>query len=339
MRTGRCVSPAPLASSNADVGPRAPRRSGVSRSDLEIELEFWPYDCHRAIPSSMRFHCTPLFRSTSARCLFPFPSSIFLFTGTTKDICLLPIMSGSVTVSKKPPLPSAPKPPPSVLEPPSPPASAPLAAEPHPPAAAAPHARVPTGPTPVAPVAPVAPVESLVPIVVVDAPPGALILDAPLVSVALRAPVAAVGSSPHAVSATTGGPGPGEVGGGALRYRLPSYRLRRHRCCPRTSRWFLILRRSQLLPWLSVRHLRAAGSIGRTLLRPGTSERRRGGDTILLGAKGPRRTGLHPVAVAVAGGGGRGRGGGWAYDRPVTMADLQRFVSDAMRLERNGQAS
>ncbi|CAI7854947.1 unnamed protein product [Closterium sp. NIES-53] len=211
--------------------------------------------------------------------------------------------------------------------------------EPHPPAAAAPHARVPTGPTPVAPVAPVAPVESLVPIVVVDAPPGALILDAPLVSVALRAPVAAVGSSPHAVSATTGGRGRGVGGGGALRYRLPSYRLRRHRCCPRTSRWFLILRRSQLLPWLSVRHLRAAGSIGRTLLRPGTSERRRGGDTILLGAKGPRRTGLHPVAVAVAGGGGRGRGGGWAYDRPVTMADLQRFVSDAMRLERNGQAS
>ncbi|CAI7857637.1 unnamed protein product [Closterium sp. NIES-54] len=37
--------------------------------------------------------------------------------------------------------------------------------------------------------------------------------------------------------------------------------------------------------------------------------------------------------------GGRGRGrGGW-LDAPVTMADLQRAVSDAMRLERNGQAS
>ncbi|CAI7816249.1 unnamed protein product [Closterium sp. NIES-53] len=38
-------------------------------------------------------------------------------------------------------------------------------------------------------------------------------------------------------------------------------------------------------------------------------------------------------------GGGRGRGGGWAYDQPVTMADLQRVVSDAVRLERKGQAS
>ncbi|CAI7849453.1 unnamed protein product [Closterium sp. NIES-54] len=37
--------------------------------------------------------------------------------------------------------------------------------------------------------------------------------------------------------------------------------------------------------------------------------------------------------------GGRGRRrGGW-LDAPVTMADLQRVVSDAMRLERNGQAS
>ncbi|CAI5504284.1 unnamed protein product [Closterium sp. Naga37s-1] len=125
-----------------------------------------------------------------------------------------PAVSGSVTVSKKPPLPSAPKPPPSVLEPPSPPTPAPPATEPHPPAAAAPHARAPAGPVPVAPVAPVAPVESPVPVVVVDAPPGAPILDAPHVSVTLPAPVAAVGLSPHAVSATTGGPGPGEVGGG-----------------------------------------------------------------------------------------------------------------------------
>ncbi|CAI7785820.1 unnamed protein product [Closterium sp. NIES-54] len=54
---------------------------------------------------------------------------------------------------------------------------------------------------------------------------------------------------------------------------------------------------------------------------------------------GRRRPGLRHVAVAVAGGGGRGRGGGWAYDQPVTMADLQRVVSDAVRLERKGQAS
>ncbi|CAI5535352.1 unnamed protein product [Closterium sp. Naga37s-1] len=37
--------------------------------------------------------------------------------------------------------------------------------------------------------------------------------------------------------------------------------------------------------------------------------------------------------------GGRGHGGGWVYDQPVTMADLQRVVSDAMREERNGRVS
>ncbi|CAI7771838.1 unnamed protein product [Closterium sp. NIES-53] len=36
--------------------------------------------------------------------------------------------------------------------------------------------------------------------------------------------------------------------------------------------------------------------------------------------------------------GGRGRGGGWVYEQPVTMADLQRAVSAAVREERNGQA-
>ncbi|CAI5493158.1 unnamed protein product [Closterium sp. Naga37s-1] len=94
-----------------------------------------------------------------------------------------PTVSGSVTASKKPPLPFAPEPPPSVLEAPNPPEPAPPAAEP-------------------------------LPVVVVDAPPGAPVLDALHVSVALPAPVAAVGSSPHAVSATTDDPGPGEVGGG-----------------------------------------------------------------------------------------------------------------------------
>ncbi|CAI5532395.1 unnamed protein product [Closterium sp. Naga37s-1] len=34
-----------------------------------------------------------------------------------------------------------------------------------------------------------------------------------------------------------------------------------------------------------------------------------------------------------------GRGGGWVYDQPVTMADLQRIVSAAVREERKGQAS
>ncbi|CAI7912128.1 unnamed protein product, partial [Closterium sp. NIES-54] len=65
-----------------------------------------------------------------------------------------PAVSGSVAASKKPPLPFAPKPPPSMLEAPKPPEPAPPAAEPHPPAAAAPHAHAPAGPAPIAPVAP-----------------------------------------------------------------------------------------------------------------------------------------------------------------------------------------
>ncbi|CAI7850099.1 unnamed protein product [Closterium sp. NIES-54] len=81
---------------------------------------------------------------------------------------------------------------------------------PQPPAVAAPHAHTPARP---APIAPDAPVESPAPLVVVDAPPGAPILAAPLASVAHTALIAAVGTSPHAMSATTGGPGPGEVGG------------------------------------------------------------------------------------------------------------------------------
>ncbi|CAI5497870.1 unnamed protein product [Closterium sp. Naga37s-1] len=58
----------------------------------------------------------------------------------------------------------------------------------------------------------------------------------------------------------------------------------------------------------------------------------------------PRRRGSQANWAAPRGGrggwwGGRGRGGGWVYDQPVTMADLQRVVSDAMREERNGRAS
>ncbi|CAI5509260.1 unnamed protein product [Closterium sp. Naga37s-1] len=58
----------------------------------------------------------------------------------------------------------------------------------------------------------------------------------------------------------------------------------------------------------------------------------------------PRRRGSQANRAALRGGrggwwGGRGHGGGWVYDQPVTMADLQRVVSDAMREERNGRAS
>ncbi|CAI5489003.1 unnamed protein product [Closterium sp. Naga37s-1] len=222
-----------------------------------------------------------------------------------------PAVSGSVTASKKPPLPFAPKPPPSMLETPNPPEPAPPAAEPHPPTAAAPHAHALAGPAPVALVAPIAPVESPVPVVVVDAPPSAPVLDAPHVSVALPALVAAIGSSPHAVSATTGGAGPGEVGGGVALSApvLPT---------AATS-----------VPHPDVQAVPdpaplAAAPLAQRHPSPGRRQHR-----------------PHSPAPRGRGGwwGGRGRGGGWAYDQPVTMADLQRVVSDAMRLERNGQAS
>ncbi|CAI5519126.1 unnamed protein product [Closterium sp. Naga37s-1] len=124
-----------------------------------------------------------------------------------------PAVSGSVIASMKLPLPFATKPLPSPPEAPNPPKPALPITEPQPTAVAAPHAHAHAGPARVALVAPVAPVESPAPLVIVDAPPGAPILAAPLASVALPAPIAAVGSSPHAVSATTGGPSPGEVGG------------------------------------------------------------------------------------------------------------------------------
>ncbi|CAI5500872.1 unnamed protein product [Closterium sp. Naga37s-1] len=58
----------------------------------------------------------------------------------------------------------------------------------------------------------------------------------------------------------------------------------------------------------------------------------------------PRRRGSQTNWAAQRGGRGgwwgpRQRGGGWGYDQPVTMADLQRVVSAAVREERNGQAS
>ncbi|CAI5529789.1 unnamed protein product [Closterium sp. Naga37s-1] len=58
----------------------------------------------------------------------------------------------------------------------------------------------------------------------------------------------------------------------------------------------------------------------------------------------PRRRGSQANWAASRGGrggwwGGRGRGDDWGYDRPVSMADLQRAVSAAVREERNGQAS
>ncbi|CAI5507313.1 unnamed protein product [Closterium sp. Naga37s-1] len=132
------------------------------------------------------------------------------------------------------------------------------------------------------------------------------------------APALVAASSPLALSATTGGPGPGEsLGPAALglpassaaappAQRPPSPGNRQHR--PHSP-----------------------------ALRDERERSRRRHDS-------PRRRGSQANWAASRGGrggwwGGRGRGGDWAYDRPVSMADLQRAVSAAVREERNGQAS
>ncbi|CAI7799102.1 unnamed protein product [Closterium sp. NIES-53] len=170
--------------------------------------------------------------------------------------------------------------------------------EPQPLAAAAPHAHALAGP---APIARVALVESPAPLVVVDAPPGAPILTAPLASVAHAAPIAAVGSSPHAVSATTCGPGPGEVGG-AVALSAPVLPTVATSVPPPDVQ--AVPDPAPLAAAPLAQRQPSPGSISLTPLRHVMSERRRGGDTILLGTVGPRQTRLHPVAVVVDGGGG-----------------------------------
>ncbi|CAI7933693.1 unnamed protein product [Closterium sp. NIES-54] len=212
------------------------------------------------------------------------------------------------------------------------------AAEPHPPTVATPHAPAPAGPAPVAPVALVAPVGSPVPLVIVDALPGAPILDAPLASVALPAPIAAVGSSPHAVSATTGGPGPGEVGeaaallGPVLPPAATSVPPPEVQAVPDSA------------PLAAAPLAQHQPSPGRRQHQPHSPAPRDEPETTRRRHDSPRRCGSHVNWAASRGGRGGwwrgcGRGGGWAYDQPVTMADLQRVVSDAMRQQRNGQAS
>ncbi|CAI7783545.1 unnamed protein product [Closterium sp. NIES-53] len=229
-----------------------------------------------------------------------------------------PAVSRSVTASKKPPLPFAPKPPSSVLEALKPPEPAPPAAEPHPPAAAPPHVHEHAGPALVALVAPVAPVESPVPVVVVDGPPGALVLDAPHVSVPLPAPVVAVGSSPHAVSATTGGPR--EVGGGGVA-SVP--------VLPIAATSVLspdVLAVPDPAPHAAAPLAQHQPTPGRRQHWPHSPAPHDKREMTRRRHDYPRRRGSQANWAASRGGrggwwGGRGRGGGWAYDQLVVGVD------------------
>ncbi|CAI5520599.1 unnamed protein product [Closterium sp. Naga37s-1] len=85
-------------------------------------------------------------------------------------------------------------------------------------------------------------------------------------------------------------------------------------------------------------------SPGRRQQRPHSPAPRDEPETSKRRHDSPRRRGSQANCAAPRGGHGGWwgqphRGGGWAYDQPVTMADLQRAVSAAVREERNGQAS
>ncbi|CAI5532192.1 unnamed protein product [Closterium sp. Naga37s-1] len=85
-------------------------------------------------------------------------------------------------------------------------------------------------------------------------------------------------------------------------------------------------------------------SPGRRQQRPQSPARQDERETSWRRHNSPRRRGSQANWAAQRGGRGgwwgpRQRGGGWGYDQSVTMADLQRAVSAAVREERNGQAS
>ncbi|CAI7782016.1 unnamed protein product [Closterium sp. NIES-53] len=228
-----------------------------------------------------------------------------------------PPVSASGSVAMKPPVPPASNLAPLVAGCTAPPApglvSCETQAAPYPPAVAS--------PVPVNPVAPTAAAD--------PAPPDAPALDAPLVA---AAPASAVASQPM-VSATTDGPGQVAVS------VAPA---------PPTAPPPMLAPDVQALPdpapLAAVPPAQRQPSPGRRQHRPyspaplderATTRRRR---------DSPRRRGFQANWAASRGGrggcwGGCGCGGDWGYDRPVSMADLQRAVSAAVREVRNGQAS
>ncbi|CAI5507405.1 unnamed protein product [Closterium sp. Naga37s-1] len=245
---------------------------------------------------------------------------------------MTPSERGTVTIPTKPPVPPAPRPATTAAEIPRPLAPADPVASVVPPKGsptvdvpAAPLVAPPTpvclGPDPPALVVAPHPPAPVGAVSVPAVPAPLLAAGAPAVLIPVGAPAVpnpAVGSSPRAVSTTTGGPGLGESGGAA----------------------------PPIVPALSavVPQTQRPPSPGGRRHRPHSPAPRDERERSRRRHDSPRRHGSQANWAASRGGrggwwGGRGRGGDWAYDRPVSMADLQRVVSAAVREERNGHAS
>ncbi|CAI7815071.1 unnamed protein product [Closterium sp. NIES-54] len=233
-----------------------------------------------------------------------------------------PPVSASGSVAMKPPVPLAPKLAPLAAGCPAPPAPGLVSCE----TQAAPYS--PALPTPA--VVPPVPVNPAAPTAAADpAPPVAPALDAPMVG---AAPAGAVASQP-VVSATTDDLGQVAVSvAPAPPIAPPPVPAPDVQAVPDPA------------PLAAVPPAQRQPSPGRRQHRPHSPAARDERETTRRRHDSPRRRGSQANWAASRGGrggwwGGRGRGGGWAYDQPVTMADLHRVVSDAVRLERNGQAS
>ncbi|CAI5517631.1 unnamed protein product [Closterium sp. Naga37s-1] len=221
-------------------------------------------------------------------------------------------MSASGNAALKPPVPPAPKPAPAVAADSASPAPDLVSCEAPAPLLPTPVAEpsLPAGPAPSAPGPPAVPVESAGPPAVAE--PGVaplvpeLLAALPAVAVPV-APDAAIGSSPMAVSATTGGPGPNVAPAGATQAapvaapvgQQPGQRSSRpHSPAPREERESSRRRRDS--PWRN---------------------RSQANWHAQHGGRGGWR-------------GGRGYGSGLAYVQPISLADVQRVVSAAIREER-----
>ncbi|CAI5507404.1 unnamed protein product [Closterium sp. Naga37s-1] len=223
-----------------------------------------------------------------------------------------PPVSASGSAAMKPPVPPAPKPAPSVagvsasptpdlmsIEVPASllPAPSPPVAEPGPFALSA-------------PALPAIPVNPAAPSAVADPGVASPVPELPAASPAVDVPVAldvAVGSSPMAVSATTGGPGPFVAPAGAV----------------------------QAAPIAAP----VGQQLGQRSSRPHSPAPREERESLRRRRDSPRRNCSQANWHAQRGGrggwaGGRGYGGGVAYVQPISLADVQRVVSAAIREKR-----
>ncbi|CAI5499193.1 unnamed protein product [Closterium sp. Naga37s-1] len=232
----------------------------------------------------------------------------------------------SETAAMKPPLPPAPTPVRPVSQAPSLPNPTPLVVPPRVDAVVVPPAPAHVESLPAAPAEPA----GQVPPVALGASPVAAAPVAPAVAEGSAAPVV----SQPAVSATTAGQSlvVGPVEAPAPPAAAPSLPLSNVQAVPDPA------------PLAAVPPAQRQPSPGRRQHRPHSPAPSDERETTRRRRDSPRRRGSQANWAASRGGrggwwGGRGRGGDWGYDRPVSMADLQRVVSAAVREEQNGQAS